>query len=71
MQQREYDATGAARRLKISRQLMNYHIRAKHIKQVYRKHLGGAGRMVITEAALMEFIWSEYYTGTQPSEEVE
>ncbi|KKM27504.1 hypothetical protein LCGC14_1574040 [marine sediment metagenome] len=58
---KEYDFTGAARKLKITLPGLLYHVRKGHIKWVYRAHLGNAGKRMITDKDLQVFIWSEHY----------
>ena len=58
---KEYDFTGAARKLKITLPGLLYHVRKNHITWVWRGHLGIAGKRMITDKALQIFIWSEHY----------
>jgi len=68
---KEYDYTGAARFLGISRSAVSQHVGKGHIKTTYRAHLGIAGRVVITEKELWKFIWSDYYTMSERFEHKE
>jgi len=63
--EKEYDITGAARYLNISKQAVSKHVNDGHIETVWRGHLGGAGKRMIKEVDLLVFIWSDYYTGRE------